>query len=88
MSGGSGVADLIFPKHARDEMQRDSVSEDEVYHVVADYDDMLTRLGGRTEYTRLLDDGRRILVVIEGDERTVVTVIWNKRQSRRRRQWS
>jgi len=32
------VDDLVFDLHALDEMARDSISEDEVYHVVGDAD--------------------------------------------------
>ena len=76
---------LEFEPHARDEMQRDSVSEDEVYHVVGDADDEIERDDGRTEYWRVLDDGRQIVVVVEDGTQTVKTVWWHKRRSRRRR---
>jgi hypothetical protein len=33
--------DLIIPKHALDEMQRDSLTEDDVYAVVRDYDESI-----------------------------------------------
>jgi len=77
--------DLIIPKHALDEMQRDNLTEDDVYTVVGDYDEMIEQVRGRTEYARTLDDGRYLVVVIEDDGRTVVTVWLNKRRSRRRR---
>ena len=79
--------DLEFEPHAREGVQRDSVSEDEVYHVVGDADEEIDRDDGRTEYWRILDDGRQIVVVVEDDTGTVKTVWWNKRRSRRRR-WS
>lgn len=77
--------ELTFEEHAREEMARDSVSEAEVYPVIEDADDRIERRDGRIEYTRTLGDGRYILVILEDDERTVVTVIWNKRRSRGRR---
>jgi len=76
--------ELIFSDHARDAMRDDSLAEDDVYTVVGDYDEMIERRDGRLEYERTLDDGRHILVIIERDGRTVVTVWWNKRRSRRR----
>jgi hypothetical protein len=77
--------DLSISDHALEQMQRDSLTEDDVYIVVGDYDERIEQVGGRTEYARDLDDGRHI-VVIEGDEQTVVTVWWDKRRSRRGRQ--
>jgi hypothetical protein len=77
--------DLIIPKHALDEMQRDSLTEDDVYAVVRDYDESIEQDTGRREYARELDDGRYVVVVIEDGQKTVVTVWWNKRRGRRRR---
>jgi hypothetical protein len=82
---GRDVDDLLFPEHARDQMQRDGLTEDDIYTVVGDYDEKIERNEGRTEYARELDDGRYILVVIEDEGVTVVSVWWNKRRSRRRR---
>jgi hypothetical protein len=79
------VDDLVFPEHARDQMQRDGLTEDEIYTVVGDYDEKIERNDGRTEYARELDDGHYVLVVIEDDGVTIVSVWWNKRRSRRRR---
>ena len=79
------MSDLIFPGHASDQMANDSISEAEVYHVVEDADDILEREDGRTDYRRLLDDGRSMLVVVENEGITVVRVWWDKRRSRRRR---
>ena len=78
------MEDLEFDPHAREEMARDAVSEDEVYHVVGDADVEYERNDGRTRYERMMDDGRRI-VVVEDATRTVKTVWWDKRNGRRRR---
>ncbi len=85
MSGVSGVADLEFDEHARDEMQHDSVSEDEVYQVVSDADEEHHRRDGRVRYERILDDCRKVVVIVEDATRIVKTVWWDKRGSRRRR---
>lgn len=77
--------DLVLPVHARDQMQRDNLTEDDVYTVVGDYDEKIERIEGRTEYARELDDGRHVVVVIEEDGVTVVSAWWNKRRSRWRR---
>lgn len=77
--------DLIFPGHVRWRMSQRQISEDEVYHVVGDADDVLVRHDGRTEYTRMLDDGRELRVVIEDDGVTVVSVWdWKRRRPGRR----
>jgi hypothetical protein len=78
------VDDFIFPKHARDEMSNHSVSEDDVYRVVGDYDEEIPYDNGRTEYVRTMEDGRTIVGIIESDVRTVVTV-WQRRWRRSRR---
>jgi len=79
------VDQLIFDPHARDEMARDSVTEDEVYTVVGDYDEKYERENAPTRYERMLDDGRLIVVMVDEPARTVRTVWWDKRNSRRRR---
>jgi len=58
--------DLIFDDHACGEMQRDSITEDHVYTVVGDPDDEYERDDGRVRYERVLDDGRQIVVILEG----------------------
>jgi hypothetical protein len=79
------MADLIFPEHAWREMSRDSISEDEVYHVVGEADDVVVRANGRTVYTGTLDDGREVVVIVDDDGETVVTVWqWKRRRPRRR----
>ena len=79
------MPDLIFTEHARKEMSRDSISEDDVYHVVEDADDIIEQVDGRTRYTRTLDDGREVVVIIEDDDEAVVTVWeWRRRRPRRR----
>jgi hypothetical protein len=77
--------DLIIPEHALEQMQRDSPTEDDVYTVVGDYDEIVERPDGRTVYSRLLDDGRHVTAVIEDDGVTVVTAWVDARRSRRRR---
>ena len=76
--------DLIFPLHAREEMSNHNVSEDDVYQVVGDYDEEIPYDNGRTEYVRTMEDGRTIVVIIESDNETVVTV-WQRRWRRPRR---
>jgi hypothetical protein len=76
---------LTFPDYVRGRMSQRHISEDDVYHVVGDADDVLDRADGRTEYTRLFDDGRELRVVIEDDGVTVVSVWdWKRRRPRRR----
>jgi hypothetical protein len=78
------MEDLEFEPHARDEMATNAISEDEVYHVVGDADVEYERDDGRTRYERMMDDGRMIVVIVEDATRTVKTVWWDKRNSRRR----
>ena len=79
--------DLIFSGHALVEMQSDSLTGDDVYTAVGDYDQRIERDDGRTVYSRLLDDGRYVVVVLEDDGRTVVSAWWDARRSRRQRRW-
>jgi hypothetical protein len=81
-----GVADLIFPDYAIGRMRQRGISEDDVYLTVEDADDELERDDRRTEYVRMMDDGREITVVIEddGETRTVVS-LWNRKRRRPRR---
>ena len=54
--------------------------------VVGDYDEMIERItDGRTEYSRMMDDGRWFVVVIENDGVTMVSAWWDRRRSRRQR---
>jgi hypothetical protein len=69
------VADLVFPEHALDRMSSRHITEVEVYDVVEDADTIIERDDGRTEYIRLVDDRREIMVVIEGDGETVVSIM-------------
>jgi hypothetical protein len=79
------VDDLVFPDHAWEKMARNSISDDDVYHIVGDADDVTQRGDGRTVYTGTLDDGREVVVVVEDDGKTVVTVWqWKRRRPRRR----
>ena len=79
------MPDLIFTRHAWEEMARDSISEDDVYQVVGDADDIIEQDDGRTRYTRTLDGGREVVVIVEDDDETVVTAWeWRRRRPRRR----
>jgi hypothetical protein len=77
--------DLAFDVHALDEMARDSIFEDEVYHVIGDSDVEYDLDSGRTRYERLMDDGRQVVVIVDWASSTVKTAWWDKRSSRRRR---
>lgn len=77
--------DLTFDDHALDEMRRDAISEDDVYHVVGDADVEYDLNSGRTRYERLMENGRLIVVIVDGDAALVKTAWWDKRGSRRRR---
>lgn len=87
VSQGDDVDDIIIiPDHARIAMQADSITEDDVFTVVGDYDEMIERTtDGRTEYSRMMDDGRWFVVVIEDDAVTMVSAWWDRRRSRRQR---
>lgn len=76
--------DLEFEPHAREEMASDTISDDHVYHVIGDADEIIERPDGRSEYARLMEDGRWIVVIVDEESRTVETVWWDKRRSRRR----
>ena len=78
--------EYTFSDHARDERQADSLLEEDVALVIGDYDEKIAREDGRAEYSRMLDDGRWVTVMVQGDGETVVTVWWGKRRSERRRQ--
>ena len=76
--------DIIIPEHARESMRADSVTEDGVFTVVGDYDETIERIAdGRTEYSRMMDDGRWFVVVMENDGETMVSAWWDRRRSRR-----
>jgi hypothetical protein len=80
------VDDLIIPEHALKGMRTDSITEDDVYTVVDDHDEKLERLtDGRTEYGRMMEDGRWFVVVIENDGETLVSAWWDRRRGRRQR---
>jgi hypothetical protein len=68
--------DLVFPDYAIGRMRQRGISEDDVCLTVEDSDDELEREDGRTEYVRMMDDGREIMVVIQddGETRTVVSL--------------
>ena len=77
--------DLTFTPHALQEMSKDNITQDDVYVIVGDADDVIERDDGRTIFIRVIEDGRQIVAVIEVETRVVETVWWNKRGSRRRR---
>jgi hypothetical protein len=66
-------------------MARDAVSEDEVLIVVGDADVEYEQSNGATRYEQLMDDGRMLVVIADEGTRTVKTVGWDRRTSRRRR---
>lgn len=76
--------DLDFTPHARDEMATDQIPEVAVYHVIGDADQVIEQDDGRTKYTGTWE-GRVIVVVVEWDERRVITTWERKRDSRRNR---
>ena len=77
--------DLEFDRHVRDEMARDTISEDEVYQVLGDADVEIRQQNGHTRCERMMDDGWYIVVILDEKARTVKTAWWDKRGSRRRR---
>jgi len=80
--------DLTFEPHALDEMRRDAISKDEVYHVIGDADVEYVQRNGRTRYERLMEDGRYLVVIVDRNAAVAKTVWWDKRSSRRPRRWS
>ena len=66
--------DLVFPEHALEEMRDDRLTDEDVYTVVGDPDEIIERDDRRSVYSRMLDDGRYVVVVIEDDAVTVVRV--------------
>ncbi len=78
------MSDLVFPDHVRIRMAQRHLPEAAVYHVVRDADEILERDDGRIEYTGLWE-GQTLMVVIEDDGETIVTVFDRKRRRPRRR---
>lgn len=78
--------DLVFPAYALGRMLQRGISEDDVCLTVGDPDEEIERDDSRTEYTRMMEDGREILVVVEddGETRTVVS-LWDRKRRRPRR---
>jgi hypothetical protein len=78
--------DLVFPDYAISRMRQRGISEDDVDQTVGDPDDELQRDDFRTEYSKAMEDGREIMVVVEdaGATRTVVT-LWDRKRRRSRR---
>ncbi len=77
------MADLVFTAYARMRMRMRHLPEEAVYHVVEDADEIIERDDGRTEYIGAWQ-GQTLVVVIEDDGETVVT-IWDRKQRRPRR---
>ena len=73
---------LIFTDHAREAMRADQIPEAGVYHVVGDTDEVIERDDGRAEYVGAWE-GRTLVVILEDDGRTVVTV-WERKWRRPR----
>jgi hypothetical protein len=65
---------LVFTGHTLYRMRRRQIPEEAVHAIVADADEVIERYDGRTEYSGTWE-GRSLLVVIEDDGMTVVTVI-------------
>ena len=78
------MADLIFTPYARMRMTMRHLPEEAVYHIVEDADEIIDRDDGRTEYIGEWES-QAIVVVIEDDGKTVVTMWDRKRQRPRRR---
>jgi hypothetical protein len=77
------MADLIFIDHVRIRMAERHLPEAAVYHVVEDADEIIEREDGRTEYIGTWE-GLTLMVVVEDDGETVVSV-WDRKQRRPRR---
>jgi hypothetical protein len=77
------MRDFVIPDHAIKQMAADNITEDDLYTAVHDYDEILEYSNGRNRYSRFLEDGRHIVVVIEHDGETVVTAWLDKQRSRR-----
>ena len=77
--------DLIFERHALDEMASDSISEDEVYTVISDDDVAYVQHNRHTRCERMMDDGRYLVVIVDEDAGIVKTAWWHTRASRRPR---
>jgi len=78
------VDDLIFSPHLLVGMADHQIPAEAVYHVVAGADEKVVQPNGRTRYTGTWES-RVIVVVVEGDERAVVTEWERTRESRRNR---
>jgi len=79
------MPDLVFPDHALQRMRERDLLIEHVHQVVEDADRIIERDDGRTEYSRIVDDGRDVTVVVEDDGITVVSVMARRRRRPRRR---
>ncbi len=77
------MSEYSFTVHARREMTKDQITEEGVYHVIGDADDVVVHDDGRTRYTGMWQ-GRTFVVIVENDGRTVITV-WQPKWRRPRR---
>ena len=77
------MADLVFTDHVRIRMAERHLPEAAVYHVVEDADQVIHRDDGRTEYVGVWER-LTLMVVVENDGGTVVSV-WDRKQRRPRR---
>ncbi len=76
--------DLIFSPHLLVGMEDHQIPAEAVYHVVAGAGEEVVQPNGRTRYTGTWES-RVIVVVVEDDERTVLTVWERMHESRRNR---
>ena len=75
--------DLIFTDHLLLRMRKRRIPAEAVYHVIGDADEIIEHEGGRTEYIGTWE-GLTLMVVVEDDDETVVSV-WDRKQRRPRR---
>lgn len=78
------MTDLVFPGRVRIRMVQRQIPEAAIYHVVEDADETIERDDGRTEYIGVWE-GQTLMVVLEDDGETVVSVFDRKQRRPRRR---
>ncbi len=76
--------DLTFSPHVLQGMADHRIPADAVHHVVENANEQVVQSNGRTRYTGTWES-RVVVVIVEGDEQTVVTVWERARESRRNR---
>ena len=77
--------DVIFERHALDDLASDSISEDDVHTVIGEADVEHVQHSGHTRCERMMDDGRYLVVLVDEDAGIVKTAWWSTRASRRPR---